>query len=496
MDRQNKLKIWILALLIGVFSGFLIAVRLNVLAPTEAEYETPTPVAAPATDEQALENSFVRVAREVGPAVVSISTERTQKVGGPRTYFRFFGDDSFDQYFDDFFRDFFGEIPQREYKQRGLGSGFIIDEEGYILTNQHVVQNADKITVTLPDGRRFTAELKGSDPRSDLAVIKIEARDLPVVELGDSDQVQIGQWAIAVGNPFGFAVGSAEPTITVGIVSALNRSLPQQAYQQRSYNDLIQTDAAINPGNSGGPLVNLRGEVIGINVAIFSPSGGNVGIGFAIPANNAKAILSRLIAGKKVLYGWLGISIQDLNEELTEYFGLSDTQGAVVIKVLKDSPAEDAGFKEGDVIKKFAAKPIKDVRALLREVGKAEVGRMVTVEVVRDKRPLILKVKIGERPDDFEQLTEAPEEAWRGMEVSEITADYARRYNIKEQQAVVVTHVEPDSPADEAGLVPGDVILAINRKRIRNLEDYKSAIKKVKGDALIRTERGFVILKG
>jgi len=447
-----------------------------------------------AIDEQALENSFVRVAKEVGPAVVSISTEHTEKVRSGR-YFQFFGDEEFERYFDQFFRDFFGEIPEQEYKQRGLGSGFIIDEEGYILTNQHVIQEAEKITVTLPDGRRLKAELKGSDMRADLAVIKIKASDLPVARLGNSDEVRIGQWAIAIGNPYGFAVSSAEPTVTAGIVSALNRSLPQQAYQRRNYTDLIQTDAAINPGNSGGPLVNLKGEVIGLNVAIFTPTGGNVGIGFAIPINAARDILSRLIAGKKVLYGWLGISIQGLDEELAGYFGLPDQQGALVMKVLENSPAEDAGFKEGDVIRKFAGKAVKDVREVLREVGKAQVGRVVPVEVIREGKTLTLRVKVGQRPEDLKELARITQLRWRGMEVSELTADLARRYRIREQEGVVLTHIEPETPADEAGLLPGDVLISINRRRIRNMKDYETAIKTVKGDALIRTERGFLVLK-
>lgn len=488
--RQKRLRVWIFALIIGAVCGFLIAVRLNLLPRTLAEFGDVKPYVI---DEQTLENSFVRVAKKVGPAVVSISTEHTERIGGPRTYFRFFGDRELERYFEEFFKDFF-DMPEREYKQRGLGSGFIIDEEGYILTNQHVIQDADKITVTLPDGRKFNAELKGSDVRSDLAIIKIEARNLPVLKLGDSDQIKIGQWVIAVGNPFGFAVGSAEPTITAGIVSALNRSLPQTS-RRRNYTDLIQTDAAINPGNSGGPLVNLKGEVIGINVAIFTPSGGNVGIGFAIPINSAKVILSRLIEGKKVLYGWLGVSVQNLNQELAEYFGISDQQGALVLKVFRDSPADKAGFKEGDVIRKFAGKTIKDVQGLLREVGRAEAGRVVSVEIIRDRIPLTLKVKVGERPEDFDEFGRAADLLWRGIEVSEITSDLARRYRIREREGVVITHIEPDSPASRAGLMVGDVIVAINNQRIRNLDDYESAVRQVKGNALIHTDRGFIVLK-
>jgi serine protease Do len=489
MLRKNKIKVWGLALVVGVVFGFLLAARLNFLAPTGAENKGISPY----INEQALENNFVRVAKQVGPAVVSISTEHTEKAGGGQ-YFQFYGGDEFGGLFDEFFRDFFGDMPGGEYKQKGLGSGFIIDEEGYILTNQHVIQDADKITVTLPDGRRLDAELKGSDPRSDLAVIKIKAHNLPVLELGDSDRVKIGQWAIAVGNPYGFAVESAEPTVTAGIVSALNRTLPQ-THQRRNYNDLIQTDAAINPGNSGGPLVNLKGEVIGINVAIFSPSGGNVGIGFAIPSNAARDILSRLIAGKKILYGWLGISIQDLNEELAEYFNISDKQGALVVKVLEDSPADAAGFKEGDVIRKFSGMDVKDVRELLKLVGKAKVGTTVPMQVIREKKTRILKVKIGQRPEDGQEVLAGADLAWRGIEVSEITSDLSRRYRLRAEEGVVVTKIKPESPAYNTSLVPGDVIIAINNQPVRNLKDYKSVIKGVKGNALIRLERGFVVLK-
>ncbi len=395
--RHTNWVIWVTALAIGVVLGVLLSAQLDFIPATEAGAVGASPQASIA---QGLENSFIRVAETVGPAVVSISTERTSRRAG---HYSFFGDDQLDRYFDDFFRDFFGEIPQEEYQQKGLGSGFIIDEEGYILTNQHVVEGADKIGVTLPDGRKFNAQLKGSDVRGDLAVIKIEANNLPVIKLGDSDRVKIGQWALAVGNPFGFAVGSAEPTVTAGIISAIHRSLPQVA-QQRNYTDLLQTDAAINPGNSGGPLVNLNGEVIGINVAIFSPSGGSIGIGFAIPANAAKVILDKLISGKKVLYGWLGVSVQDLTEELAGYLNIPDQRGALVFKILPGSPAERAGFKQGDVIRKFNGVVIDNVRTLLREAGKVNVGKSVEAGIIREQAPLVLKVTISERPDNFEAI--------------------------------------------------------------------------------------------
>jgi len=484
-----KVRVWLPVLLLGIFCGLLLAVRLNLLPSSKADISRGILGAA-----EALENSFIRVASEVGPGVVSISTEHTE-VSGPGSLIPFFGFGDDDFFFDRFFKDFFGEIPGGAFKQRGLGSGFIIDEEGYILTNQHVIEDADKITVTLADGRRFDAEVKGSDIRSDLAVIKIDAQDLPALKLGDSDQVKIGQWAIAVGNPYGFAVGSAEPTVTAGIVSALNRSLPQSRYEQRSYVDLIQTDAAINPGNSGGPLVNLKGEVIGINVAIFSPSGGNIGIGFAIPVNKANEILAKLIAGKKILHGWLGVTIQDLNEGLAEYLDIPDQKGAVVLNVLADSPAERAGLEEGDVIIKFEGKKVDDVRSLLREVAKKEVGDTVRIQVIRDKESQNLRLKIGERPKDIEETIRSADLSWRGMDVAEITPDLTRRYRLEATSGVVVTKVDLKSSAYEAGLLAGDVIVAINRKRIKTIEDYESVMKTITGDALIRTERGFVVLK-
>ncbi len=449
------------------------------------------------------EEAVVNVADTVGKAVVSISAERTQKAGGIRRYY--FGqapqDGPFeDEFFRRFFEDFFGEIPEREYKQVGLGSGVIIDREGYILTNEHVVGDADKITVTLPDGREFKAQLKGTDKRSDLAVIKIEGRDFPAAGLGDSDGVKIGQWVVAIGNPFGYAIHNPEPTVTAGVISALHRSLGKIS-ADRDYNDLIQTDAAINPGNSGGPLVNLKGEVIGINVAIFSTSGGYQGIGFAVPANSAKRIVSRLIEGKKIVYGWLGIMIQNLDENLVNYFGLTEKKGVLVSKVIKDSPAEKAGIKEGDIILKLDGQETNNVNSLLKIVGETPVGKSVHAGLLRDKQKISLEVKIEARPEDIAEEAipkESPrqtESYWRGIEVKEITPELSRKFNLSEQQGVVITDIKPNSPADEAGLISGDIILGINRIYIDSLNTYKRLIKGISGDCLVRTARGFFVLK-
>ncbi|MFC1657908.1 S1C family serine protease, partial [Candidatus Omnitrophota bacterium] len=382
------------SLIAGLIVGLVIAARFDFSKPAPAVTEE---MAQKMSSSGGFQDAVVNVVNAVGESVVSISSERTQRLGGTRRYYfnspneDFFGGNDF---FQRFFDDFFGDMPQREYKQVGLGSGTIIDTDGYILTNQHVVEGADKISVTLFDGRKLDAEIKGQDRRSDMAVIKINASNLPAAKLGDSGAVRIGDWVVAIGNPFGFALEDAEPTVTAGVISALHRSLGRVLARDRDYSDLMQTDAAINPGNSGGPLVNLRGEVVGINVAIFSTTGGYQGIGFAIPIDNAKRIISQLISGKKILYGWLGVTVQDLTEELAEHFGLTDTKGALVAGVLEGSPAEKGGMQEGDVIRKVAASPIDNVRQLVSLVSKIEVGKKIKVLLLRDKRDVTLEVEV------------------------------------------------------------------------------------------------------
>jgi serine protease Do len=441
------------------------------------------------------ENAFVRVAEIVGPAVVSISTEHTEKIVRRRYRSPFFREDPFDE----FFKEFFGEMPDTEFKRRGLGSGFIIDEDGYILTNEHVVGNAEKITVTLSDGREFKGEIKGKDVRSDLAVIKIDVRNLPAAKLGDSDVVKIGQWAIAIGNPFGFVVHSPKPTVTVGVISALDRSLPQTLRGERDYSMLIQTDAAINPGNSGGPLVNIRGEVIGINVAIFSASGGSEGVGFAIPINTAKEIINSLIQGKEVLYGWLGVSVQDMDQKLADYFALRDKKGVIVAKVAQDSPADKGGLREGDIMLTFDKREVTNVRTLLKMVSHAKVGRRVKIEVLRNGKKIQVGVDIGQKPSDIEKksvgLSKGTAESWRGLKITDINPAIAQRYNIEENSGVMVTSVEPGSPADEAGIVAGDIITKLNNIKVANSKDYKKAIAGIEADALVRTERGYAVIR-
>jgi serine protease Do len=491
---KRKILFLSLALLSGLALGVAITLSQNTFSFAQSQ------VASPGVS---MEDAIINVASTTGKAVVSISTEHTAKIGGQETrrfYFNSplqnspFGDDpAFRRFFDDFF----GDMPDKEYKQMGLGSGVIIDPEGYILTNEHVVEEADKISVTLPDGRNFKGEIKGKDARSDLAIIKINASNLPVAPLGDSDNLKIGQWVVAIGNPFGFAMQNPEPTVTAGVIGALHRSLGRSISRERDYNDLIQTDAAINPGNSGGPLVNLKGEIVGINVAIFSTTGGYQGIGFAMPANNAKRIISKLIEGKKILYGWLGVTVQDLTEDLAKHFGLVDKNGALIAGVLEKSPAQKAGMKEGDVIKQFDNKSINNVRELLNIVGRAEVGSKVKVLVNREKQELILDVEISERPQDLEKLASSSvtPSGWRGLEVEDLNSDNAKRFGVEEKKGIIVVDAAPNSPADEAGIVAGDQILEIDKQPVKNVSDFEQITKSVKEDCLIRTARGYFIIK-
>ena len=512
--RSGRIRTAGLCLSAGLVIGLAVSAVFDFGAKARGQAENTQQVAP--FNENSFENAIIKVAESAGKAVVSISAEQTAKTGGGKRYYRFqdnnsqFGGDNGqdNDVFRKFFDDFFGNMPEREFKRVGLGSGFIMDPEGYILTNQHVVDQADKITVTLPDGREFKAEVKGQDVRSDLAVIKINAKDLPVITMGDSDNLRIGQWVVAIGNPFGFALQNPEPTVTSGVISALHRGLGRTMSSEKNYNDLIQTDAAINPGNSGGPLVNLRGEVVGINVAIFSTTGGSQGIGFAIPANSAKRVVSRLIQGKTIQYGWLGITVQDLTQELAKYFGLSEKNGCLVVSVIPDGPADKAGLKEGDIIRRFGDTAVNSVRELLTAVGNTEVGKKFKVTIVRDKKESMVDVTIGARPSEEDLQGGGEEEdgvmpggpvsaSWRGLTVEglESGASAGKKLPAGVKEGVVVTQVKPDSAADSSGIVPGDVILEINRQKVFTLADYRKVTKTVRGDALVRAFRGYFIIK-
>ena len=348
---------------------------------------------SPEAELERLQEAFIKIAEEVGPAVVSISSLQVGRVyaftwSGPTL--------------EEFLRDLIIPAPQQKYRiASGLGSGFIIDDDGHILTNEHVIRGADEIEVTLADGRKLKGVVKGFDTAADLALLKVEAEDLPTITMGDSERVRTGEWTLAIGNPFAFGVftNNPMPTVTVGVVSAVHRTLSRAGIAGRYYGDLIQTDAAINPGNSGGPLVNLAGEVIGINAAIISPSGASAGIGFAIPVNRAKDILPYLKEGKVHRKGWLGVAIQGINSETAARLGLPDTIGVLVRSVLENSPAEESGLKEGDVIRTYNGADVYSTDDLIWRVTHTLPGAAATLVVVRAGAEIGVEVRIGFRDD-------------------------------------------------------------------------------------------------
>ncbi|HHO76232.1 MAG TPA: DegQ family serine endoprotease [Deltaproteobacteria bacterium] len=444
--------------------------------------------------DNALENlketgkAFAAVARDASPAVVFI---RVEKEVGSSPAMRL----PFD---DDFFRRFFGQPmpgqpmpgqPQAPQKQKrmvqGQGSGFIITPDGYILTNNHVVGEADKILVKLLDGREFTAKIIGIDPPTDVAVIKIDAKDLPILPLGDSDKLDVGEWVLALGNPFGLS-----HTLTAGIVSALGRS----SIGISDYEDFIQTDAAINPGNSGGPLINLEGQAVGINTAIFSRSGGYMGIGFAIPVNMARNIYSQLIEHGNVTRGYLGVTIQELNDELAKSFGLKDTGGVLISQVMPDAPAEKAGLKQGDVVIRFNGEPVDSVAPFRNKVALTKPGTKVEITVLRDNKEKTFSVKIEKLTSEVNTAMSEPESIEKlGIGVTTLTKDLAQQHGYEGETGVVVTSVSPDSAAARSGIRPGILIKEVNRKQIKNVKDFEKAVSE-NGDKpilfLVKDERG------
>lgn len=439
-----------------------------------------------------LQSAFVQVAKTVKPSVVQITTEKivTYRYWDP------FGD--LEEFFRSPFEEFF-DIPKRrrepktyKKKQEGLGSGFIVDEDGYILTNNHVIEGVDKILVKLlGDERKYEAKVIGTDPKTDLALIKINAgRPLPPVKLGDSDKIEVGEWVIAIGNPYGL-----EETVTVGVISAKGRS----GFGITQYEDFIQTDAAINPGNSGGPLVNIRGEVIGINTFIIAPYAAQ-GIGFAIPINLAKRVFSQLKEKGRVVRGYLGVWLQPLDEDLAKSFDLPEIKGALVSQVIKDSPAEKAGIKEGDVIIEYDGSKVEDVKDLQMKVANTPVGKRVPVVVWRDKKRVTLYVNIGEMPE--KEVAKSEEKSWRGMTVSSITEEIKEQYDIEDTEGVVVVGVEEGSPAADAGIRIGSVIKIIGSNKISNIFDYKKVIASIpkSSDVRVLVKYGeysrWVVIKG
>jgi serine protease Do len=438
-----------------------------------------------------LSKAFSTAAKAAVPAVVSIKVEKVLE-GSVMGYGDGSGfNDPFGQFPDDFLRRFFGDrYPRRgtprKFRQAGQGSGFIISADGYILTNNHVVGDVDKITVELKDGRTFTnAKLIGTDPDSEVALIKIEGDKFPVLPMGDSSKIEIGDWVIAIGNPFGLT-----ETVTVGVISAVGRSNVHIA----AYEDFIQTDAAINPGNSGGPLIDLDGEVIGINTAIVSGSGGYMGIGFAIPINMARNIGEQLKTHGKVSRGYLGLSAQDVNSDMAELLGLKDAGGVVVSMVEEDSPAERGGLRVQDVILTINGKKIQSFDAFRNEVALLAPGSNVRLEILRDGKPRELTISLGQRESDAAAKTpptEAPEQTL-GLEVEDLTRALANRFGYRPGEGVMVAEVTPGGAAAETGMRPGDLITSVNRQRVTSVEEFTAAVRQSRkyGKVLLLVKRG------
>ncbi len=422
--------------------------------------------------------SFADLAEKLKPSVVNISTTKTIRGGRLRSPF---GQGTpFDRDFgDDFFERFFGDMPQREFKQKSLGSGFIISPDGYIFTNNHVVEQADKIIVKLSDGKEYEAKVIGKDAKTDIALIKIKPTDsLPVAETGDSDKLRVGEWVIAIGNPFGL-----EQTVTAGIVSAKGRVIGAGPYD-----NFIQTDASINPGNSGGPLFNMEGKVIGINTAIVAQG---QGIGFAIPISMAKTILPDLKATGKVTRGWLGVSVQDITEDIAKSMKLKDRNGALIADVFKGDPADKAGLKSGDVVTEINGKKIKDTHELLMSIAGFRVGETVAIKATRDGQEKVFNIIVAERKDQPEIAARQNGQAY-GMVVQEITPEIAKHLGLSVKKGVIVVDVQEGSTAEEVGIQPQDIILQVNKNKIESMKDYVREIGKAgeKGGILLLIKRG------
>ncbi|MBF0424070.1 MAG: DegQ family serine endoprotease, partial [Magnetococcales bacterium] len=425
---------------------------------------------------------LTELVKRLKPSVVNIHATRKLEVEGGSGRSPFEGTP-----FEHFFKQFNEQMPRERPEAQNLGSGFVIDPEGFILTNHHVVDGSDKITVRFPDEREFSAKVIGSDSKTDLALIKIESNEkLPVVTLGDSSTSEVGAWVMAIGNPFGL-----DATVTVGIISAKGRIIGSGPYD-----DFIQTDAAINPGNSGGPLFDMQGKVVGINTAIFSRSGGNMGIGFAIPINLAKSVVSQLKTNGHVTRGWLGIGIQTVTPELAQALGLKDPKGALITHIMHGGPGEKAGLKTGDVILKFDGHEIGRMRELPTMVAATEVGKKVPLDVLRDGKHIKMSATTGEMP--AEEDSDQPKNVGKtdsdrlGMQVEPINERNRQRLAIDtDQTGVVVTSLAANSPAAEAGIQRNDVLVEINRMKIDSLASYEKALEATrdKNTVLVRLIR-------
>lgn len=476
MESKNR-KTFFMFLMAFLVAFFIVSVIEVVRSSFFSSGAPEIPTAAAISTEGTTPGSFSDLAERVKPAVVNISTTKIIKgrSGSP------FGRSPFGGPFgDDFFERFFGETPQRDFKQRSLGSGFIISNDGYIFTNNHVVEQTDKILVKVSDGKEYEAKIIGTDAKTDIALIKIKPDNgLPFVEIGDSDAVRVGEWVIAIGNPFGL-----EQTVTAGIVSAKGRVIGAGAYD-----NFIQTDASINPGNSGGPLFNMAGKVIGINTAIVAQG---QGIGFAIPVNMAKNILGDLKTKGKVTRGWLGVSVQDISDDIANNLNHKNKNGALVSEVVPNDPADKAGIKVGDIITEINGKPIKDTHELLLTIATLHVGDKASIKVIRDGRLMTFQVNVSERKDKTEAAAVDKSKGYFGISAQEITKDIAQQLGIARNVGVIITDVEEGSPADDVGIQQQDIIIQVNKVNITTLNQFNVEMRKAveKKSVVLLVKRG------
>ncbi|MCB0834137.1 MAG: DegQ family serine endoprotease [Bacteroidetes bacterium] len=487
MTKSSRLVVGFMLIIIGLLAGVLLTANLNLTHSGRAssDSEARTRLEEKMESMSDFSDGFAAVAEYVTPSVVTVETEKTvQMANSP------FGDqDPFGDFFgqDDFFRRFFGtprNQPRQEQKLSGLGSGVIVSADGYILTNNHVIDNTDKISITLSNGKVYEGKLIGTDSRTDIAVVKIDEKGLPAIKISNSDQIKVGQWAIAVGNPFQKALSH---TVTAGIISGVSRS----SVGLDTDVDFLQTDAAINPGNSGGALVNLKGELLGINTAILSRSGGYQGIGFAIPSNTAKNIMDQLIKSGKVIRGYVGVSMQDVNDQMAKALGLKENRGAVIAQVMEGSPADRANLKAGDVIIKVNDKEVTNGAEIRKQIISKAPGEKVKITVVRDGKPQTVEVTLGEVPAEpvavkkDESLKKSSERL--GMEVSGLSRDLATRYGINPKlTGVVITSIDQNGPSFAAGLREGDLIQRVGRKDIASVKEFSEEMANVaKGETVL-----------
>lgn len=489
MERATNLRRRGPLLLLGCVLLWMGAVLLHLppwILATQERAAAAAPTSSPAGEGGLLiSQPFVAIAKQARASVVNISMVKTRTGGSGRFINPFFEDP--------FFRRFFGEEFERripapqDHQEQGLGSGVVVRPDGYIITNNHVVEGADELIVSLPDKRTFKATLIGADPKTDVALIKIEAVNLPVLPWGDASQLQVGEMVLAVGNPFGLS-----QTVTMGIISAVGRANMGIV----DYEDFIQTDAAINPGNSGGALVNLKGELIGINSAIFTQNGGYMGIGFAIPSNMAHSVMQSLLKHGKVIRGWIGVSIQEITPDLAKEFGATGTTGALVADVMEDSPASRAKLERGDIITAYHNTTIRDPGQLRSLVAETTPGTAVTLSIIREKKSQDIKVTIGELPKEPAKTSSRDTESARGdhalagITVENLSSQTDRRAKVR--GGVVVSDIVANSPAEHAGLRVGDIIHEVNRKPVKDVREFERVTKQLtlKTPVLLLLTRG------